>query len=125
MFATTTAVAVVRDKRGGGMRQAFMREITALAGELRDDAGLDVIILTGAPGWFSAGADLKDEERWGPSEASFVEQREMGRAGFRMAGAWEQLPQITIAALQGHLQAKRQLRKVASATYMVSLLDSL
>ena len=31
---------------------------------------------------------------------------------------------LTIAALQGHLQAKRQLRKIASATYMVSLLDS-
>ena len=31
---------------------------------------------------------------------------------------------LTIAALQGHLQAKRQLRKVASATYLVSLLDS-
>ncbi|BCQ58799.1 hypothetical protein PBOI14_05490 [Pseudomonas sp. Boi14] len=31
---------------------------------------------------------------------------------------------LTIAALQGHLQAKRQLRRVSSATYMVSLLDS-
>lgn len=31
---------------------------------------------------------------------------------------------LTIAALLGHLQAKRQLRKVASSTYMVSLLDS-
>ncbi|RJG09152.1 class II poly(R)-hydroxyalkanoic acid synthase [Pseudomonas cavernicola] len=31
---------------------------------------------------------------------------------------------LSIAALQGHLQAKRQLRKVASATYLVSLLDS-
>ena len=30
---------------------------------------------------------------------------------------------LTIAALQGHLQAKRQLRKISSATYMVSLLD--
>ncbi|NUT85805.1 class II poly(R)-hydroxyalkanoic acid synthase [Pseudomonas corrugata] len=30
---------------------------------------------------------------------------------------------MTIAALQGHLQAKRQLRRVASATYLVSLLD--
>lgn len=30
---------------------------------------------------------------------------------------------LTIAALQGHLQAKRQLRRVASATYMVSMLD--
>jgi len=31
---------------------------------------------------------------------------------------------LTIAALQGHLQARRQLRKVTSATYLVSLLDS-
>ncbi len=31
---------------------------------------------------------------------------------------------LTVAALLGHLQAKRQLRKVASATYLVSLLDS-
>jgi len=31
---------------------------------------------------------------------------------------------LTMAALQGHLQAKRQLRRVRSATYLVSLLDS-
>jgi len=31
---------------------------------------------------------------------------------------------LTIAALQGHLQAKRQLRRVSSATYLVSMLDS-
>ena len=31
---------------------------------------------------------------------------------------------LTIAALQGHLQARRQLRRISSATYMVSLLDS-
>jgi polyhydroxyalkanoate synthase len=31
---------------------------------------------------------------------------------------------LTMAALQGHLQAKRQLRRVSSATYLVSLLDS-
>ena len=31
---------------------------------------------------------------------------------------------LTSAALQGHLQAKRQLRKISSATYLVSLLDS-
>ncbi|MCU1717851.1 class II poly(R)-hydroxyalkanoic acid synthase [Pseudomonas sp. 5P_3.1_Bac2] len=31
---------------------------------------------------------------------------------------------LTSAALQGHLQGKRMLRKVASASYMVSLLDS-
>jgi polyhydroxyalkanoate synthase len=31
---------------------------------------------------------------------------------------------LSIAALQGYLQAKRQLHKVASATYLVSLLDS-
>ena len=95
-------VRLNRPERRNALSVAFMREITALAGELRDDAGTDAIILTGAPGWFSAGADLKDEERWGPSSASFAEQREMGRAGFRMASAWEQLPQITIAAIEGY-----------------------
>jgi polyhydroxyalkanoate synthase len=30
---------------------------------------------------------------------------------------------LTMAALQGHLQARKQLRKVRSATYLVSLLD--
>src|SRR5690606_25210676 len=31
---------------------------------------------------------------------------------------------LTVAALQGHLQARRQLRKIGCATYLVSLLDS-
>ena len=31
---------------------------------------------------------------------------------------------LTMAALQGHLQARHQLRRVRSATYLVSLLDS-
>ncbi|MCK3845820.1 class II poly(R)-hydroxyalkanoic acid synthase [Pseudomonas sp. W15Feb34] len=31
---------------------------------------------------------------------------------------------LTIAALQGHLQAKRQVRRISSASYLVSLLDS-
>ena len=31
---------------------------------------------------------------------------------------------LTMAALQGHLQARNQLRRVRSATYLVSLLDS-
>jgi len=31
---------------------------------------------------------------------------------------------LTIAALQGHLHAKRQMRRVSSATYLVSLMDS-
>jgi polyhydroxyalkanoate synthase len=31
---------------------------------------------------------------------------------------------LTIAALQGHLQAKRQMKRVSSATYLVSLMDS-
>ncbi|MDI6993240.1 hypothetical protein, partial [Escherichia coli] len=31
---------------------------------------------------------------------------------------------LTVAALLGHLQVRRQLRKVSSVTYLVSLLDS-
>ena len=31
---------------------------------------------------------------------------------------------LTVAALLGHLQVRRQLRKVSSVTYLVSLLDT-
>jgi polyhydroxyalkanoate synthase len=48
---------------------------------------------------------------------SITGSREVNLAGACSGG-------LTIAALQGHLQAKRQLRKVFSSTYMVSLLDS-
>lgn len=98
-------IAVVRmnqPQRRNALSIEYMRTLTRMAEALRDEPGIDVIVLTGGSGWFSAGADLKDEERWSVASKTLVEQREMGQTGFRMARAWEELPQITIAAIEGY-----------------------
>jgi enoyl-CoA hydratase/carnithine racemase len=98
-------LAVVRMNRPG-RRNALsvdtMRALTRTAESLRDDAAVDVVLLTGAPGWFSAGADLTDEARWSIGSKPLAEQREISQTGYRMARAWEELPQITIAAVEGY-----------------------
>src|SRR4029077_15898656 len=79
----------------------LMREMIACAQELAARRDLDVVLVTGAAGVFSAGADLKDSSRWAGG-APLLEQREIAGLGQRMARAWEELPQITIAAIEGY-----------------------
>jgi enoyl-CoA hydratase/carnithine racemase len=98
-------VAVVRmnrPARRNALSIEFMRTLTRTAEALRDESEVDVVLLTGGGGWFSAGADLKDEARWSIADKPLVEQREIGQTGYRMARAWEELPQITIAAIEGY-----------------------
>jgi len=78
-----------------------MREMIACAQQLGARGDLDAVIVTGAGGAFSAGADLKDPRRWAGG-APLLEQREIAGLGFRMARAWEELPQMTIAAIEGY-----------------------
>jgi enoyl-CoA hydratase/carnithine racemase len=95
-------VTMQRPQRRNALSLAFMRELIRAAEALRDDPNVDVVVLTGGEQWFSAGADLKDEERWSIPEKPFTEQREIGQTGYRLARAWEELPQITIAAIEGY-----------------------
>jgi enoyl-CoA hydratase/carnithine racemase len=95
-------VRMNRPQRRNALSIDYMRALTRTAESLRDDASVDVVLLTGAPGWFSAGADLKDEARWSAGSRPLMEQREINQTGYRMARAWEELPQITIAAIEGY-----------------------
>jgi enoyl-CoA hydratase/carnithine racemase len=99
------AVATVtlnRPEARNAMSAQLMREMIACAGKLGARRDLDVVIVRGAGKWFSAGADLRDASRWGNGELPFEQQRETASLGFRMARAWEELPQITIAAIEGY-----------------------
>jgi enoyl-CoA hydratase/carnithine racemase len=78
-----------------------MREMIAVAQELSSRPDCDAVIVTGDGGCFSAGADLKDTSRWAGG-APLLEQREIASLGLRMARAWEELPQVTIAAIEGY-----------------------
>jgi enoyl-CoA hydratase/carnithine racemase len=98
------AVATVtlnRPEARNAMSAQLMREMIACAGKLAARREVDVVVLRGAGGHFSAGADLKDASRWA-GELPFDQQRDIAALGYRMARAWEELPQITIAAIDGY-----------------------
>src|SRR3954466_3031417 len=94
-------VTLARPERRNALSAELMREMIACAHELAGRRDLDVVLVTGAAGVFCAGADLKDSSRW-VSGAPLLEQREIAGLGQRMARAWEELPQITIAAVEGY-----------------------
>src|SRR3970040_923025 len=72
--------------RRNALSAELMRELIACAQELASRKDIDAVIVTGARGYFSAGADLKDSSRWAGG-APLTEQREIAGLGFRMARA--------------------------------------
>jgi len=94
-----------RPERRNSLSDALLTDLGAALAELRDDAGTRVVILTGAPPVFSAGADAPharaktDEER----RRIFLENKSQFRRLFeRATGALESLEQATIAMVNGH-----------------------
>src|SRR5262245_11028447 len=94
-------VVLDRPERRNAFSAELMREMIACAGELAARRDVDAVVVSGSGGVFSAGADLKDGERWAGG-APLLEQRETSSLGGRMARAWEELPQITLAAIEGY-----------------------
>ncbi len=94
-------VTLARPERRNAFSAELMREMIACAQELAGRRDIDAVIATGAGGCFSAGADLKDPSRWAGG-APLLEQREIAGLGLQMARAWEELPQMTIAAIEGY-----------------------
>ena len=102
------AVATVtlnRPDRRNSLSDAMLTELAAAFAELRDDAGTRVVIVTGAPPVFSAGADAPharaktDEER----RRIFTSRKTQFRRFFERANTLlENLEQATIAMINGH-----------------------
>ena len=63
---------------------------------------LDVVILTGSEPCFCAGVDLRDAQAWADESLALVAQREIAALGYRMCKAWEEMPQLTIVAIEGY-----------------------
>ncbi len=102
MKGATATVTLNRPESRNAMSAQLMREMIACAGRLAARRELRVVIVRGAGVCFSAGADLKDARRWGDGVRSLEENREIASLGFRMARAWEELPHMTIAAIEGY-----------------------
>ena len=95
-------VTLNRPASRNAMSAELMREMIACAGRLAARRDVDVVIVRGSGGCFSAGADLKDRSRWGNRALPLERQRDIAALGYRMARAWEELPQITLAAIEGY-----------------------
>jgi enoyl-CoA hydratase len=77
-----------------------IEELASLAMSIRKDSEIAVVILAGSDSFFSAGADIKDKRLFQP-DTSISARRDLALGG-EMARAWETLPQITIAAVEGY-----------------------
>lgn len=98
-------VTLNRPDRRNALSDAMLTELGAAFAELRDDAATRVVIVTGAPPVFSAGADaglrasMSAEER----RRAFAARKTQFRRLFeRATAALEGLEQATIAMLNGH-----------------------
>ena len=87
-------------------RNAFslelMRSLTQTAEQLRDEPGVRAVILCAAGPHFSAGMDLAEVQKSDASKLSLAERRKLAALGERMCQAWEDIPAMTIAAIEGH-----------------------
>lgn len=98
-------VTLNRPDRRNSLSDPMLTELAAAFTELRDDAATRVVVLTGAPPVFSAGADAPFRKGMTPDErqAAFANRQSQFRRLFeRAAGLLESLEQVTICAVNGH-----------------------
>jgi enoyl-CoA hydratase len=94
--------AIVRFDRKQNLNafnEKLVVELTEVAKSFHDDVATQVVILSGAQDAFSAGFDLKATDGW-ITEKDDLKRRQRAYAGVRLCKAWEEMPQVTIAAME-------------------------
>ena len=98
------AVALVRFDRKGA-RNAFNQEtileLTDVARKFQDDLETQAVVLTGTREAFSGGIDLKERASRAVTAGSDLQLRETYFRGVKLCQAWEDMPQVTVAAIEG------------------------
>ena len=97
-------IAVVRFDRNDGINALSpeaLRQLTAAARSFEDDAATSVVVLTGSAKAFSAGFDLKDEEGRSRRQMDIGRLRRHLALGPRLSRTWQEMEQLTIAAIEG------------------------
>lgn len=95
-------VQINRPKERNALSAGLIRELIAVADQIRGDVSSSAVVLSGQEGFFSAGFDLKDPEIVGIfQEPLSVRRRVFQELGPRMCQVWQDLPQVTLAAIEG------------------------
>ncbi|AKQ60166.1 enoyl-CoA hydratase/isomerase family protein [Bordetella hinzii] len=100
----TGTQAVVRFDRGvnrNAIDQDTLLALTHVARDLAESLAVHTVLLTGAADIFSAGIDLKDPRKWQEDDTQLLVRRDIAQRGARLCRLWEELPQLTIAAIEG------------------------
>jgi enoyl-CoA hydratase/carnithine racemase len=98
-------VTLNRPDRRNSLSDPMLTDLGTAFAELRDDATTKVVIVTGAPPIFSAGADAPISSKMTPEERRqvFTSRKSQFRRLFERSNALlENLEQATIAAVNGH-----------------------
>jgi enoyl-CoA hydratase len=97
-------VAVVKFTRGDSLNALsvdLMHELIDVARSFRDDTETLAVVLAGE-GAFSAGMDLRDPRFTEGMQGPLGKRRRLLSAGPNMCSAWEDVEQVTIAAVEKH-----------------------
>lgn len=93
-------LTLARPSRRNAMNDTMlMEELPAAIAELRDDDGVRAVVLTGEGQDFCAGADLVENSGW--SQPDPATAADFVRRSCEPAVRWAQLPQPTVAAVNG------------------------
>ncbi len=96
-------IAVVHFDRGDGINALSpeaMRQLTSAARSFEDDSSTSVVVLAGSADAFTAGFDLKDAEGGARRTMDLGALRRHLKLGPRLTGAWHDMEQITICAIE-------------------------
>ncbi|MEQ8509203.1 MAG: enoyl-CoA hydratase/isomerase family protein [Rhodospirillaceae bacterium] len=94
---------VIYDRQGSlnAFDQDSILALTEIALSFHTNLEIQAVVLSGAPTVFSAGIDLKDPGMWDIDSKTDLEKREIFYRGVRLCQAWEDMPQVTVAAIEG------------------------
>jgi len=98
-------VTLARPDRRNSLSDEMLADLAAAFAELRDDPSTRVVIVTGAPPVFSAGADAPFKKGMSEEEQRkmFTSRKSQFRRLFERANTLlEGLEQVTVAAVNGH-----------------------
>src|SRR5690606_10211166 len=98
--ASVATVRFNREQKRNALSAAMLDELGEAIRLLRRDDQVSVVVLTGGAKFFSAGADRKDPELFATDDARQHRRGLMARSD--VARAWAELPQVTIAAIEGY-----------------------
>jgi len=94
------SVIIKNHNKRNALSDSIKLELENIAFELRDKTEIKAVILSGEKGNFCSGNDIKEENAFGDG-LDLEEARQKNRIGLRMCDAWTNIPQITLASIEG------------------------